>query len=60
MKIYKTGEIDNTTEPELDAKPPVIGQTELLVNFLWEQYKVHRIITKKAYMAMVANLRKNQ
>ena len=39
-------------------KRNVSGQSELLVNFLWEQYKVERIITKKAYMLMVANARK--
>jgi hypothetical protein len=36
----------------------VVGRSEQLVNFLWEQYKIHRIITKKAYMTMVANARK--
>jgi hypothetical protein len=50
--------LDNATEPQHDAKLPVVGQSELLVNFLWEQYKIHRIITKKAYMTMVANARK--
>lgn len=29
--------------------------SQLLVNFLWEQYKVHRIISKKAYIEMVEN-----
>ena len=50
--------VNNITEPQYDAKLPVVGQSELLVNFLWEQYKIHRIITKKAYMLMVANARK--
>lgn len=50
--------VNNTTEPQHDAKLPVVGQSELLVNFLWGQYKIHRIITKKAYMTMVANARK--
>lgn len=36
----------------------VSQQSEQLVNFLWEQYKINRLITKKAYMQMVVNARK--
>jgi hypothetical protein len=55
-------EIERLKDQQIKAEnlpiSDVVGQSELLVNFLWEQYKIHRIITKKAYMTMVANARK--
>lgn len=34
-------------------------ETERLVNFIWEQYEIHRIITKKVYNKMIENARKS-
>lgn len=49
--------LPNNAEQALTI-PDVSQQSGQLVNFLWEQYKVKRLITKKVYMQMVVNARK--
>ena len=47
-------------EPLTEAlnKHNVMGRSELLVNFLWEQYKINKTVTKKQYLMMVDEAKK--